>query len=149
MFTITSSKRKIAEENADSESRYKKMNNGDSLHISSENSKMNCTNESENSTIMENTKRSVEGTTTGNGEKSDKKVRPLEQTIQFLRAVLASKDSFLKNKDAGCKFLDSKKKSIKEVLIEKDSIINNLTQQVKDIALKFAAIGRAHESPEK
>ena len=86
MFTITSSKRKIAEENADSESRYKKMNNGgkfnaDSMHISSENSKMNCTNESENSTIMENTKRSVEGTVSGNGEKSDKKVRPLEQTI--------------------------------------------------------------------
>jgi len=62
------------------------MNNGgefnaDSTHISSENSKMNCTNESENSTIMENTKRSVEGTVSGNGEKSDKKVRPLEQTI--------------------------------------------------------------------
>lgn len=62
---------------------------------------------------------------------------------------MASKDSFLENKDAEFKFLDSKIKSLKEVLIEKDSIINNLTQQVKDIALKFAATGRAHESPEK
>ena len=62
---------------------------------------------------------------------------------------MASKDSFLENKDAEFKFLDSKIKSLEEVLIEKDSIINNLTQQVKDIALKFAVIGRAHESPEK
>ena len=62
---------------------------------------------------------------------------------------MASKDSFLENKDAEFKFLDSKIKSLEEVLIEKDSIINNLTQQVKYIALKFAAIGRAHESSEK
>ena len=152
MDSSAQSKRKSEDDLSETELGNKKLHgeeefsrseiNADSTHLYSdyESNRLSSIDESidiseDENTVLENTdqassnsKRKDNNVIETLASKTDRRVSSLEKTVEFLKSVINAKDSLLENKDNETKYRDTKITNLEACLVEKDSMIKELTQ---------------------